>query len=71
MSAVKKKAVKKVLLVKRSNTIYRRSAPTSYDHAEQGTNCIVADKELYIQTGQDETNPCWLLMGPYTPPLTS
>jgi hypothetical protein len=70
MSVVKKKSVRKVLLVKRSNTIYRHSAPNSFDHAEQGTNCIVNEKELYIQTAQDETNPNWLFMGPYTPPLT-
>ena len=69
MSVPKKKAVKNSNLVKRSSTpIYRHSAPTIYDHAEQGRECVVAKKDLYIQTSQDENSPCWVLMGPYTPP---
>ena len=66
----KKKAVKKVLLVERSSTIRRHSAPTIYDQYPRGTNCIVAEKELYIQNSQDENNPCWVLMGPCEPSFT-
>ena len=68
MSASKKKAVIKSNLVERASTIRRHSAPTIYDQYPKGTTCIVAEKELYIQNAQDENNPCWELMGPYTPP---
>lgn len=70
MSASKKKVVTKSNLVERASTIRRHSAPTIYDQYPRGTECIVADKELYIQMGQDENNPCWVLMGPYTPAPT-
>jgi hypothetical protein len=63
----KKKAVKQSNLVKRPSTIVRRSAPHEYDHAPQGTQCIVDNKELYIQTCADENSPCWVLQGPYDP----
>ncbi len=63
----KKKAVKVSNLVERSSTIYRHSAPTVYDHADQGTQCVVALKELYVQTCPDEGNPCWVLRGPWIP----
>jgi len=52
-------------------TLLRFSAPNQYDHAEQGTECIVTEgikKILYIQKCPDETNPCWILMGPYEGP---
>lgn len=70
MSVSKKKAVKQSTLVKRPSTICRRSAPHIYDQAPQGTNCIVNNKELYIQTSPDENNPCWVLMGDYKPSAT-
>jgi len=49
-------------------TLQRLSPPNQYDQAEQGTECIVTEgpvKLLYIQKCPDETNPCWMLMGPY------
>ncbi len=70
MSASKKKSVKAPNLDKRPSTIRRHSAPTIYDQYPRGTNCIVDEKELYIQTCADENSPCWELMGPYIPSLT-
>jgi hypothetical protein len=66
--AKKKSAVKPSNLVKRASTIYRHSEPNIYDQAAQGTHCIVADKDIYIQNSPDENNPCWVLVGPYSPP---
>jgi hypothetical protein len=52
-------------LVQLPGTIRRHSAPTVYDHAAQGTKCIVHDELLYIQMSSDEDNPNWVLEGPY------
>ncbi len=70
MSVAKKKSVKAPNLVNRASTIRRHSAPTIYDQYPRGTNCIVAEKELYIQNSADENSPCWVLMGPYSPSPT-
>lgn len=68
--AKKKKSVKLPNLINDTSTIFRHSAPNIYDQAPQGTSCIVTDgdvKLLYIQKSEDENDPCWVLMGPYTP----
>lgn len=70
MSASKKKQVIAPNLDKRPSTIRRHSAPTIYDQYPRGTNCVVDEKDLYIQNSQDENNPCWELMGPYRPSPT-
>lgn len=67
MSVSKKKSVKVSNLVERSSTIKRHGAPNMYDQWPQGTPIIVAEKEVYIQTSVDETSPCWVFSGPYTP----
>ena len=67
MSVTKKKSVKEPTLGKEPSTIRRHSAPTYLDNLPQGTNIVVAEKELYIQTSRDENNPCWVLMGPFIP----
>jgi len=70
MSAAKKKSVKTPNLCKEPSTFHRHSAPNIYDHLPQGTNIIVAEKELYIQTSHDQNSPCWVLMGPFIPSPT-
>jgi hypothetical protein len=67
MSAAKKKSVKESNLRKEPSTIHRHSAPTLYDLLPHGTSIVVAEKELYIQTSQNENSPCWVLMGPWLP----
>lgn len=67
MSAVQKKSVKAPKLGNGPSTIRRHSAPNQYDHWPKGTSMIVAEKEIYIQTSQDDNSPCWVLMGPYNP----
>ena len=48
--------------------IYRRSAPTRYDHAQKGTQCRVPVDEktyaLYIQRSSNEECPIWEETGP-------
>lgn len=70
MSVAKKKAVKASNKGKEPSTIHRHSAPTIYDQLQRGTSIVVDNKELYIQTSQDENSPCWVLMGPYSPSPT-
>lgn len=51
------------------NTLIRHGAPTKYDHAPQGTKCIVMvnnqESEVYIQTSSDEANPLWVVVEYY------
>ena len=71
MPQSKKKVVTKSNLGKEASTITRLSAPTVHDQHPRGTSCKAGPEGsqlLYIQNSQDENNPCWELMGPYTPP---
>ncbi len=52
-------------LIQPPSTIRRHSAPTIYDQAVQGTQCIVRNEELYVQNSADEDHPNWVLQGPY------
>lgn len=52
-------------IAEQSNTIVRYSKPNKFDHAIQGTQCIViTDDEtfLYLQISSDEGNPRWELI---------
>lgn len=44
--------------------IFRVSAPGKYDHAPQGTLCVVneigEDDATYKQNSEDESNPVWI-----------
>ncbi len=64
-----KQCIKSSTMAKDTSTspIYRHSAPNKYDQYQQGTPCIVRKEQLYIQTSPDDNNPCWVLMGPYSP----
>lgn len=43
-------------------TLIRRSEPTKFDHAPEGTLCRVVSltkEDIYIQRSSDEENPRW------------
>lgn len=46
------------------NIIFRRSPPGQYDHAPQGTLCVVneigEEEATYKQSSEDESNPEWM-----------
>lgn len=49
-------------------TLIRYSQPTILDQAKYGTKCVVKNSNsdsygLYVQTGKDQMNPQWELVG--------
>jgi len=52
-------------IAEQTKTIIRYSEPNKFDHAIQGTECIVITDEetyYYLQTSSDEEEPRWELV---------
>ncbi len=55
-------------LKKLPSVLHRFSIPNSYDHAPQGTQCVVTEagtKTVYVQKSDDEEIPCWVPLEDY------